>query len=115
MKRLLVSALGIALAASISAAPQEPQQPPREDPQAVSQSAQQEMRTYTGTITRVDHTAKALTLKDASGKEFTFSWNDSTKLVGDLKEGSAVSVQASGQGDRMTASAITVSAAKKPY
>jgi Cu/Ag efflux protein CusF len=36
----------------------------------------------TGTVTRVDSTAKMMTVKDDQGQEHTVYWNDSTKVDG---------------------------------
>jgi len=49
-------------------------------------------KSMTGTVTRVDSTAKMMTVKDDSGKEWTVYWNDSTKVDGGAPtEGAKVS------------------------
>jgi hypothetical protein len=45
-----------------------------------------------GTISSRDAAAKQATIKDAAGKEISFSWNDKTKVTGTLKVGERASV-----------------------
>ena len=50
------------------------------------------MMTAKGTITKMDKDGKTMTLKSSRGKEITMSWDDSTKVTGDMKEGSPATV-----------------------
>jgi hypothetical protein len=77
-----------------------------------------EDRTITGTVTRIDSSAKSMSVKDASGSELTVSWDNATKLDSGLpQEGSTVTVTFDGkdQGTRPVAKAIAVQQPKKPY
>jgi hypothetical protein len=74
-------------------------------------------RTIAGTVSRVDMSAKTISVKDASGTEVTVVWNDTTRLdSGVPQEGSTVTVTVDGkdQNARPTAKSITVQP-KKPY
>ncbi len=50
------------------------------------------MMTAKGTIMKMDHDAKMMTMKSSKGKEMTMYWDDSTKVMGDMKEGSMATV-----------------------
>ena len=50
------------------------------------------MMTAKGTIMKMDKDAKMMTLKSSKGKEMTMYWDDSTKVEGDMKEGSMATV-----------------------
>ena len=50
------------------------------------------MMTARGTIMKMDKDAKMMTMKSSKGKEMTMYWDDSTKVVGDMKEGSMTMV-----------------------
>ncbi len=118
MKKMFLSAaIASAIAAAAVATPQDKPRDPQ-DPQAVqsSQSTQAPARTMRGSITSVDNTSKSFVMKDeASGKEVTVYWTGSTKLNGDLKVGSLVSIESSEQGGRTVATSIDATSAKKPY
>ena len=120
MKKLILSAaIASAIAAAAVAAPQDKPKDPQ-DPQAVQSSSQssqaQAPKTMRGSITSVDNTAKSFVIKDeASGKEVTVYWTGSTKLNGELKVGSMVSIETADQGGRTVATSIDASGAKKPY
>ena len=64
-----------------------------------------------GTITSWDDTAKQATVKESSGKEISFGWNDATKLTGTPKVGehASVSYTKDKEGKR-TATHITIGA-----
>jgi len=68
-----------------------------------------------GTITKVDAAAKTLTIKEASGNETTVYWDESTRVSGDLKEGSMAQVTISDKDGRKLATSIAVKAAPKSY
>jgi len=112
MKRIILST---AIAASLAAAPmallaQDGPQSSRDNP------SQQSAATMHGTVTSVDNTARSFVLKDdVSGKEVTVYWDSSTKVNGDLKAGSTVSLQTTDQGGRTMATSIDARASKKPY
>jgi len=73
-----------------------------------------------GTITAWDDATKTFKVKDKNGKEWDFSWNESTKVTGTPKVGEMVSLQyTKGADGKAMASKVTVSeakpaAAKKP-
>jgi len=120
MKRLILSAaIATALAASASAVAQEKPQDPSQQPEArqsSSQSQQAQASTVRGTVSSVDQSGKSFVVKDeASGKEVTVFWDSSTKVNGDLKPGSMVSLQTTDQGGKMMATSIDIKSAKKPY
>jgi len=50
------------------------------------------MMTAKGTIMKMDKDSKMMTMKNAKGKEMTMYWDDSTKMMGDMKEGSMATV-----------------------
>ena len=68
--------------------------------------------TVSGTITKVDAAAKTLTIKEASGNETTVYWDESTRVSGDLKEGSMAQVSVSDKDGRKLATSISVKAPK---
>lgn len=112
MKKILSLAFAGALVCATAVLAQQ-SNPPSNDQN--SQSSAQSIR---GTVSAVDNNAKTLTVKDSSGKEVTVYWTDATRFSGgsmaDLKEGAAISLQASDQSGKMVASSISLSA-KKPY
>ncbi len=113
-KTILSAAIASAIAAAAVAAPQDK---PRDSqaPQEV-QSAPAPAKAMRGSITSVDGPMKSFVMKDeASGKEVTVYWNGSTKLNGDLKVGSQVSLEATEQSGRTVATSIEATSAKKPY
>ena len=50
------------------------------------------MMTASGTVMKMDKDAKMMTMKSSKGKEMTMYWDDSTKMTGDMKEGSMATV-----------------------
>ena len=50
------------------------------------------MMTAKGTVMKMDKDAKMMTMKSSKGKEMTMYWDDSTKVMGDMKEGSMATV-----------------------
>ena len=109
MKRILMSvAIASALALSTAALAQDkPSDPPK---------SSQSPASIHGTVTSVDNSAKSFTVKDdATGKETTVYWDSSTKLSGDLKVGSMVSVMSNESSGRQMATSVEVKSAKKPY
>ena len=65
-------------------------------------------KTMTGTITRVDNSAKMMTVRDDSGKEKTVYWDDSTSLSGTPSEGASVSVSTTEKDGKTMATTIQV-------
>ena len=116
MKRIILSAaIASAIAAAASAVPQEKPQDPSMQPEA-RQSSHATTDTMRGTVSSVDQSGKSFIVKDnATGKEVTVYWDSSTKVVGDLKPGSTVSVQTTDEGGKVMATSIDVQSAKKPY
>jgi|SRR5215831_4682288 len=112
MKRIILSA---AIAASLAAAPLALLAQAQDGPQS-SKNTQQTATAMHGTVTSVDNNAKSFVVKDdVSGKEVTVFWDSSTKVSGELKVGSAVSLQTTDQSGRTVATSIDAKAAKKPY
>jgi len=113
-KTFLSAAMASALAVGAVGAAQEK---PREvqEPREV-QASQAPSKAMRGSITSVDNTTRSFVMKDeASGKEVTVYWTGSTKLNGDLKVGSMVSLETTEQSGRTVATSIDATSAKKPY
>jgi hypothetical protein len=119
MKKVLMSAaVASAFAVALSAMPQERPQNPSDPQKSSPSSVQNQATAMQGSITSIDSTNKSFVMKDeASGKEVTVFWDSSTKVTGDLKVGSAVSLQTTDQGGRTVATSIDAKASspKKPY
>ena len=118
MKILILSAAIAAALAATTAIAQEKPQDPSQQPEAVQSSSQSQApaSTIRGTVASVDQSGKSFVVKDeASGKEVTVFWDSSTKVNGDLKPGSMVSLQTTDQGGKMMATSIDIKSAKKPY
>ena len=116
MKRVILSAaIASALAVAASAIPQEKPADPAAQPEA-RQSQQAPATSIKGTVASVDQSGKSFVVKDeASGKEVTVYWDSATKVNGDLKPGSMVSLQTTDQGGKVMATSIDIKSAKKPY
>jgi Domain of unknown function (DUF5666) len=118
MKRVILSAaIASALAVAASAIPQEKPADPAAQPEARQSTSQQAPATsIKGTVASVDQSGKSFVVKDeASGKDVTVYWDSATKVNGDLKPGSMVSLQTTDQGGKMMATSIDIKSAKKPY
>jgi len=118
MKRLLLSAAFVSAFAFAAAAMA--QDHPSSDKPSDSQNSKsmqnQSASPMRGTITSVDNSGKSFTMKDdTTGKETTVYWDSSTKLSGDLKVGSMVTVQSSQSSGKTMATSIEVKNAQKPY
>lgn len=113
MRRVLLSAaLVSAFALATTAVAQDSSSSRPNDSQKSSQAS----TSLRGTITSVDNTAKSFVVKDeATGKETTVFWDSTTKVNGEMKVGSMVSVQSSQASGRTTATSVDVQSAKKPY
>ena len=74
-----------------------------------------ETKTIVGTISSVDNTQRSMVVKDSGGNETTVYWNESARVMGDLKEGAAVRVDAKDQDGKTWAVSIQVQPTKKPY
>ena len=81
-------------------------------PVVVSQSTQPVGTTYIGTITVYDSNARSLSLRDADGKVTTYYWTESVKVPAALKVGDPVTIIATDQNGRMTASSIVITTTK---
>ena len=66
-----------------------------------------------GTITRMDKDGKMMTMKDAHGKEMTMYWDDSTKVMGDMKEGEMATVHYAMHEGKMMAHTVNMKGAMK--
>ena len=116
MKRLILSAaIAAALAATTAIAQEKPQDPSSAPEARQSSSQQMQATTLKGTVSSVDQSGKSFVIKDESGKETTVYWDSSTKMQGDLKQGSMVTIQTTDQGGKVMATSINISSAKKPY
>jgi cold shock CspA family protein len=112
MRKVLALSLMLAFALTAAAVAQDrPQTPPTDPaspPPAEQSGDKQSGKVVTGTVTRVDNTAKMFVVKDDTGKEVNVYWDDSTRGATDLKEGASVSVQTNDQGGRNMATSISV-------
>lgn len=117
MKRLILSAAIAAALAATTAIAQEKPQDPSSAPEARQSSQQSQAATsMKGSVVSVDQSGKSFVLKDDStGKEVTVYWDSSTKVNGDLKPGSMVSIQTTDSGGKTMATSIDAKGAKKPY
>ena len=117
MKRIILSAaIAAALAATTAIAQEKPQDPSAPEARQSSQAPSQSATTMRGSVVSVDQSGKSFVIKDdATGKETTVYWDASTKLSGDLKAGSMVSIQTTDQGGKVMATSIDAKGAKKPY
>jgi hypothetical protein len=120
MKRLIMSA-AIASAFAVAAAgvaqdkPQDPNQNPN-SPSTRQGSQSQAATSIHGSVVSVDQSGKSFVIKDDStGKETTVYWDSSTKMNGDLKAGSMVSIQTTDSSGKTMATSIDAKGAKKPY
>ena len=113
MKRIILSAaIASALAAAAIAVPQDRPQ----DPNAGQRSQSSQPASLHGSVTSVDNASKSFVVKDdATGKETTVYWDGSTKMNGELKVGSMVTVQSSDSSGKTLATTIDIKSAKKPY
>src|SRR5262245_53892629 len=121
MKRLILSAaiasaLAVAGTAMAQDKPTDPADPAKPEARQSSSQAQAPATSIKGTVVSVDQSGKSVVVKDdATGKETTVYWDSSTKVSGDLKVGSMVSIQTTDQGGKMMATSIDAKGAKKPY
>ena len=114
MKRLLLSAALVSAFAFATAAMAQDRSSSDKPGDSQSKSMQSASSIH-GTITSVDNSGKSFTVKDDSGKETTVFWDSSTKVSGDLKVGSMVTVQSSQSSGKTMASSVEVKSAQKPY
>ena len=71
------------------------------------------MMTARGTITKMDKDGKMMMMKDAKGKEMSMYWDDSTKVMGDMKEGEMATVRYAMHDGKMMAHTVTMKGAMK--
>ena len=71
------------------------------------------MMTAKGMVTRVDQSGKMMMMKDSKGKEMTMNWDDTTKVMGDMKEGSRATVKYMMMDGKMMAHEVKMSGGKK--
>lgn len=101
MKKLLASSVVLAVCLGAVALAQDA---PSSDTQ---KSEKMSGKMMSGTVTKVDSTAKMMTVKDDSGKEWTVYWNDSTKVDGGAPtEGAKVSFSTMDRDGKTWATAI---------
>ncbi len=119
MKRLILSAaIASAFAVAASGIAQDKPQDPNQNPNSPStrQGSQSQATSIRGSVVSVDQSGKSFVIKDDStGKETTVYWDSSTKMTGDLKAGSMVSIQTTDSGGKTMATSIDAKGAKKPY
>jgi Cu/Ag efflux protein CusF len=70
------------LTLSLTTFAQAPQNPPAANPPAAQQAPPSAEKTFSGQLSKVDATAKEITLKSTDNKEMIFSYNDQTKMTG---------------------------------
>jgi cold shock CspA family protein len=112
MKRILVLATVLVFGAAMAAlaAPQDSKAPA--DP--AGSHSQATTGTVQGTVSQLDLAGKTMKVRQSNGKEVTVRWDEATRMGGDLKDGSEVSVQTTQKGGETIATSIMVNA-KKSY
>ncbi len=73
------------------------------------------MMSATGTVTKMDKDGRMMMMKDASGKEMTMYWDDSTKVKGDMMEGSGTHVHYMMRDGKMMAHDVTMTSHRKDH
>ena len=73
----------------------------------------EKMMTANGKIMKMDKDAKMMTMKSAKGKEMTMYWDDSTKVEGDMMEGSMATVHYMMHDGKMMAHDVKMSGGMK--
>ena len=118
MKRLILSA-AIASACAVAAtaiAQDKPMDPAQPEARQSSSQSQSQTTSVRGSVVSVDQSGKSFVVKDdATGKETTVYWDSSTKVNGDLKAGSMVTIQTTDQRGKMMATSVDAKGAKEPY
>ena len=71
------------------------------------------MKTARGTVTKVDESGKMMMMKDSKGKEMMMNWDASTKVTGDMKEGSKATVKYMMMDGKMMAHSVKMSGGQK--
>jgi hypothetical protein len=71
------------------------------------------MMTAKGTIMKMDKGSRMMTMKSSKGKEMTMYWDDSTKVEGDMMEGSMATVHYMMHDGKMMAHDVKMSSAMK--
>lgn len=66
------------------------------------------MMSARGTVTRMDKDGRMMMMKDAKGREMTLYWDDSTKVKGDMMEGSRTDVHYVMRNGKMMAHDVTM-------
>ncbi len=70
------------------------------------------MMTARGTVTKMDESVKMMMMKDSKGKEMEMHWDGSTKVTGDMKEGSKATVHYMMMDGKMMAHTVKMSGGK---
>jgi hypothetical protein len=112
---VLVVVMAIASIGFAQATPPPPAAPPGERP-APAPGAQAAEKAFTGTLVKVDTTAKTLTAKGADNKDVVFAYTDKTEVVGSektvqglaAKSGSKLRIMYKAEGANNAASRIEV-------
>ncbi len=71
------------------------------------------MMTAKGMVTKVDESGKMMMMKDSKGKEMMMNWDASTKMTGEMKEGSKATVKYMMMDGKMMAHEVKMSGGKK--
>lgn len=71
------------------------------------------MMSAKGTVTKLDKDGKMMMVKDSKGKEMTMYWDDSTKVTGDMMEGSKAHVHYMMRDGKMMAHDVTMMSDRK--
>ncbi len=111
MKRVATLALSALLCSSVVALAQDSM---KHDSMKKGDSMKSgRMMTCRGTVTKMDQSARTMTMKDSKGKESTCYWDDSTKVTGEMKEGAMATVKCEMHGDKMMAKEVRMMPEKK--
>jgi Cu/Ag efflux protein CusF len=101
MKRVLASCVVLAVCFATAGLAQDSQK-------STDTSSSMSGKMMTGTVTKVDSSAKMMTVKDDSGKEWTVYWDESTTVSGTPSEGATVSFSATQKDGKTMAKSISV-------
>lgn len=111
MKRTLILAIALALCTGAALFADDAMK--NDDTMKSGAMKSEKTMTAHGTITRIDNDGKMMTMKDAHGKEMTMSWDESTKVMGDMKEGAMATVHYQMKDGKMMAHSVTMKGAMK--
>jgi hypothetical protein len=73
------------------------------------------MMSAKGTVTKMDKDGKMMMMKNSKGKEMTMYWDDSTKVTGDMMEGSKAQVHYMMRDGKMMVHDVTMTSDMKDH